>query len=386
MAEDPLAAARQALDRGEYGRVLRLLEPLAEEHPPVTATGAGLRLLMATALMGQGHTDRAADCCRALRSCPDSGLRAQARDLLMVLEAPQLRRPRSWSLTLPEIAGSEPLEGRGAWASRQQRPAAEEPPPPPVGPTRPPRGFALLVALLLVLLTWLLGGCMEVRTELRFDGPGRLQISHQLRGGSPHPAPWQRRFTAALEAGSFRSVSGSAGQLLRTPVLPAEDALGALAGSLQLAAEFAGMELPPPLLRLEERNWLLGVRQHLLVDLDLRAIQPLPGLDLALQLAPVLPGAVLRAEPLAALPLAAKPRNSAKDAAKAAAGGQEEVGAGPALRWPLQPGRRNVLELSCWRWSGLGVGAGAIGLALLLVLTLQRVRRSLGFGLPELPA
>lgn len=47
--EDPLAEARRALDRGDYGQVLRLLEPLQEERSPLTAAGAELRLLMATA-------------------------------------------------------------------------------------------------------------------------------------------------------------------------------------------------------------------------------------------------------------------------------------------------------------------------------------------------
>ena len=42
-----LAAARQAIDCGDYGRALRQLEPLAEQHGPRGAIGAGVRLLMA---------------------------------------------------------------------------------------------------------------------------------------------------------------------------------------------------------------------------------------------------------------------------------------------------------------------------------------------------
>jgi hypothetical protein len=54
--------------------------------------------------------------------------------------------------------------------------------------------------------------------------------------------------------------------------------------------------------------------------------------------------------------------------------------------WPLQSGRRNTLELECWRWSPLGLGSLVIALMLVLSLALQRLRVSLGFGLPELPA
>lgn len=377
MPEDPLAEARWALDRGEYGQVLRLLEPLQEERSPLTAAGAELRLLMATALMGQGRTDQAAACCRSLVRCQDPNLRVQAKALLMVLEAPELRRPSNWSLTLPDLTGTTPLEGVGDGVSRRSRRRPEPPPPPPVGPTRAPVGFAVVVAVVLLLLASLLGGCMEVRTELRFDGPGRLQVSHQLRSNAGPESPWQRRFVAALEGhepqlaspGPFHGRGGSGDQLLSTPVLPARQALAALTGSLELAGQLSGVALAAPVVRWEERNWLVGVRQHLLLELDLQPLEGIPGLDLALVLAPVRPAAVRQAAP--ATPVQAPPGD----------------GKGPRqLIWPLQPGQLNVLELRCWRWSGLGLGATAVGLALPLVLALQAIRRRLGFGLPELPA
>ena len=377
MAEDPLADARRALDRGEYGQVLRLLEPLQEERSPLTPAGAELRLLMATALMGQGQTDRAATCCRSLIRCRDATLRAQAKALLMVLEAPELRRPRDWSLTLPDLSGTTPIEGLGAGSSRRSRPRPEPPPPPPVGPTRAPVGFAILVAVVLLLLAALLGGCMEVRTELRFEGPGRLQVSHHLRSDTGTESPWQRRFTAALAGhapevpspGPFRSGGWIGEQVLSTPVLPAAQALQALASSLELAGRLGGVTLTAPAVRWEERNWLVGVQQHLVLELDLRDLDAIPGLDLAVGLAPVRPSAVLRAAPFGVETVPPSDR-----------------GERPRLLWPLQPGHINGLELRCWRWSGLGLGAVGVGVALPLVLALQGIRRRLGFGLPELPA
>ena len=377
MPEDPLAEARWALDRGEYGQVLRLLEPLQQERSPLTAAGAELRLLMATALMGQGRTDQAAACCRSLVRCQDPTLRAQAKALLMVLEAPELRRPSNWSLTLPDLTGTTPLEGVGAAVSRRSRRRPEPPPPPPVGPTRAPVGFAVVVAVVLLLLTSLLGGCMEVRTELRFEGPGRLQVSHQLRSNGGPESPWQRRFVAALgghepqipSPGPFRLTGGTGGPILSTPVLPARQALGALTGSLEVAGQLSGVALAAPVVRWEERNWLVGVRQHLLLELDLQPLEAMPGLDLTLVLAPVRPAAVLQAAPTAVVPAPPGDRQGRRQ-----------------LIWPLQPGQVNVLELRCWRWSGLGVGAVAVGLVLPLVLALQGIRRRLGFGLPELPA
>lgn len=366
-----LTEARLAIERGEYGLCLRLLEPLAEAHGPVSAIGAGVRLLQATALMGQGESERAIACCRSLQSCLDPTLRARARDLLLVLEAPALRRPREWSLTLPELGSGVSLEGLGSAPLRRRRPGPPPPPPPPVGETRPPRGFAAVAAILLalLLLASLLGGCLEVHSELRFAGPGRLQLSHQLASEAGARGPWPRRFEAALDQGSipFHREADPGGPRWSTGVLPAADALAALGQSLVTAGSLADVELPPPLLTLQETNWLLGVRQQLRLELDLRPLEGLPALSLELLLSPLRPQSVLVASPQPAV-------------------AASRAGLPPAVLWSLQPGRLNQLQIRCWRWSPVGVGGLLIALALLLALLLQRLRLALGFGLPQLPA
>lgn len=364
---DPLAAARRALDHGDYGQVIRQLEPLVEQHPPITPVGAQLQLLMATAWMGQGQSQRAIACCQRIRACTDGAVRAQARELLAVLEAPVLRRPREWSLTLPPLGEAPPLEGRvKGMGRRRRRRQAEEPPPPPVGPTRPPLGFALVVLAVLAGLAFLLGGCVQVRAELQFHGPGRLQVGFEQHAQGGPPSPWQRQFAGQLRRTGFSAAGAGAEPRWVSPVLPAAPALDLLASNLEAAAGLAGVSLPPPQLRLQERNWLVGVRQHLQLELDLRGIDNLPGVDLALELQPLRPAAVRRAEPQAAGPAGAA--------------------SAQRLQWPLQLGARNRLELRCWRWSPLGLGTVLIALALGLVSLLAALRRRLGFGLPELPA
>jgi hypothetical protein len=107
------------------------------------------------------------------------------------------------------------------------------------------------------------------------------------------------------------------------------------------------------------------VQQRFSCSLDLRALQPLPGLRLGVTLEPVPLRAVRSSAPL---PVA--PSRSAK----------------AQLRWPLQPGALNELELRCWRWSRLGLGALAIALLLALVALLQRLKIAAGFGPPQLPS
>jgi hypothetical protein len=366
-AGDPLAPARRALDHGDYGLVLRQLEPLVEQHPPSTPLGAQLQLMMATAWMGLGRGECAIACCRRLRGCGDAALRAQARELEAVLEAPVLRRPREWSLTLPALAEAPSLEGRMlSGAMRRRRTAEPElPPPPPVGPTRPPIGFALVVLVVLAALAFLLGGCMQVHAELQFHGPGRLQVAFEQHAPGGLPTPWQRQFSAGLKRQGLTPQGNAAEPRWQSEVLPARDALDLLSRNLEQAARLGGVSLPPPVLELRERNWLVGVRQQLSVELDLRGIEPLPGLEVRLDLVPLHLWAVRLAEPEAA--------------------GLADVQPGRVL-WPLRAGALNRLKVASWRWSPLGLGSLLIGLALLLVSLLARLRLALGFGLPELPA
>ncbi len=358
-----LALAHRALESGDYGACLRGLAPLADAHGASTALGGRIRLLMATALMGQGDSAGAAACCRSLRGCKDLTLRQQARDLEEVLEAPALQRPRNWSVQMPSLGELELVEGRSAMGSWRRRPRPEPPPPPPVGATKTPWGFAL-VAVALLLLTTLLAGCVQVETSLTFPAPGRLQITQTSTSRTGQALPWQRDLAAALGGGSVVVERDHGRQSLRNRPLPAGQALTWLGQSLERGAALAGVSLPKPELDLRERNWLIGVQQQLELAIDLRAVDSLPGLDLSFQFAPLDPQAVERATP-------------------------RPVQQGPGakeLHWPLEPGALNRLTWRTWRWSRLGLGALAVVLLLALALLLQRLRLRAGFGFPQLPA
>ena len=145
-------------------------------------------------------------------------------------------------------------------------------------------------------------------------------------------------------------------------------ALRLLEDSLAQGAELANLDLPAPELQFSERNWLIGVRQQLILRLDLETLQPLPGLKLSVDMDPMAMRAIQASGPIPAQAL-----RRAKDEPE-------------AVRWRLQPGSVNTLQLSCWRWSKLGLGSVAITLLLLLVALLQRLRLAAGFGLPQLPA
>ena len=99
-----LTIAETALERGDYGQCLEQLTPLAEARPLPDPEGARVRLLMVTALMGQGRDQEALTICQLLSRSGEPQLRQQARQLLTILEAPALDRPERWSMRLPPLS------------------------------------------------------------------------------------------------------------------------------------------------------------------------------------------------------------------------------------------------------------------------------------------
>ena len=342
-----LRAAEAALERGDYGQCLELLAPVAESHPLPDAHGARVRLLMVTAWMGQGNDSEAIATCRLLTRRGDPELRQQAKQLLTILEAPALTRPESWSMRLPQLEMSA-TGSRASSTVRRRKRRPPPPPPPPTGPTQAPAlGFAALVTAVLLGLTLLLSGCIRIEADLTIPGPDRVALSWQVQSGNGRLLPWQSRFEEKLHHDLPQlqvSHPGPGAQRIVSAAQSMRIVSSELERMVQLAAESAGMELPSPSLTLRERNWIVGVQQTLVLDLDLSTLPEIPDLEILVN-----------------------------------------MDEGSTLH-RLHGGERMTAERHNWSWSGLGLGSIAVALLLLLSLLLQGIRRNLGFGFPELPS
>ena len=337
------------LERGDYGQALELLNPLAEAHPIATPEGSQVRLLMITAWMGQGQDQQALTMARALSRSGDVDKRQQAKQLVDILDAPSLERPESWTMRLPAIevtaTGGSPPAGSSQRRSRKPNP----PPPPPTGPTRAPGvGFAVVVLAVLAGLTLLLSGCVRIDADLELRGPDRMELIWQVQSINDQPLPWQKNFEQRLkrELPELHVEHPAPGLQRMTPGVQSSRDLNLLLQKMvALAGQTAGVDrLTPPEFSLVERNWLVGIQQRLHLELDLRDLPNIPGLEFHLR-----------------------------------------VDHGQ-LQHTVRGGEQVVIEQSRWRWSPLGLGSLLILVLMGCSLALQGVRRKLGFGFPELPA
>jgi FimV-like protein len=336
MAMEP--EVRRALDSGEYCKVVSLLQPLQEKLSASNWEGAELRLWLATAYQGLGDQAQAVACCREVLMAGSSEQRRQAQAVLTIIEAPVLQRPKEWSIELPSLGSSPPLEGLAKGAGpggRKLLAKTLKPPAPPVGKTKAPLGFALVASLVFVVITLLLSGCMRLDGTIEFHGPGRFQFQQQLQGQA-----------------QVRSAVLTMGQLEPLIIKKLD----------QLELEY-GISLPAPQINWRERNWLIGVQQQIQLNWDLAELDPLAGLSLHLHFRPLSQKAVRYAEPLEVI--------------------GEELN---SLDWQLLPGAVNNFAFSCWRWSVLGLGSVVIALLLCLSLLLQILSFKAPLGRDRSPA
>ncbi len=361
-----LAEAEAALARGDYGQCLAFLKPLLKSHPLPSEEGGKIGILMVTAYMGLGDEQTAVSTCRLITKCKNNELRQRAKQLLQVLEAPSLQRPKNWSVRLPNIEMTALTGKKSKQLGRQSiRSSSLTPPPPPTGPTQGLGiGFSSLVLIVLIGLTVLLSGCVQITTEINLTGPDQINLGWELESTSQKLLPWQVQFQDILKKSVPKvevSTTPQGSQKIITPSLSSKEANLFLQNIYSKAANASGIKFTNPELTLSESNWLIGIKQDLSFVVDLTELPNIPGLNLAVRLSST-----------------SNPQDFIPSTRLATKNRLEDP-------QPLILGELNKIEIHRWRWNVLGIGSILILFLLAITLTLQSIRLKLGFGFPELP-
>lgn len=110
-------AGKAAFEVGKYRISVQRLEAATTLVNPNSRLGGEVQIWLVTAYEANGQTQEAIALCRRLTKHPDSETRKQSKNLLYILEAPQLQRRAEWMTQIPDLAGladSEPQERRGS--------------------------------------------------------------------------------------------------------------------------------------------------------------------------------------------------------------------------------------------------------------------------------
>ncbi len=355
-----IKAAEVALEKGDYNFCIKTVDPLLQEFKSETEIGGQLRLLIITAYMGKGDEQQAINICQILIHNKKETVRQQAKQLLSILDAPHLPRPSNWSVEIPKIEMEPSLKS----SFRKVKKKIEKINHPPTGPTKSlDFGFSLITSLIILLLTFLLSGCVDISTNLSVTGPDRLKISLDINSNSGESIPWQMEFEDNLtkKHSILRLETFENKQHFESPAIRFEEANRLLQEIASVASETSGFKINKPEIITNNKNWIVGTRQNFKIYFDLREIPKIPGLKINIIINEVVNKKIFKSQTL-----------------------QPSYKKGLTY-FPLDIGEINQLEISNWEWNQLSVGIIWIIALILLSLSLQKFRLQMGFGFPELP-
>ena len=97
-------AGKVAFERGQYRESVQHLEKASALVARNSRLGGEVQIWLVTALEAAGQTTDAIALCEQLKRHPDLETSKQARSLLYILQAPQLKRPDQWMTQIPDLA------------------------------------------------------------------------------------------------------------------------------------------------------------------------------------------------------------------------------------------------------------------------------------------
>jgi tetratricopeptide (TPR) repeat protein len=146
-------AGRAAFERGQYRLSVQLLQEASQQVAFTSRQGGEVQTWLVTAYQAMGKSDEAKNLCRQLTHHPIYSIRTQAKQVLYILEAPQLQRPPEWMSTIPDLEKLPDSEPKYQKGQNPYRPAEI---PEVTGQVNTQDNRFIWVALGLILL--LLGG------------------------------------------------------------------------------------------------------------------------------------------------------------------------------------------------------------------------------------
>ncbi len=146
-------AGKLALERGQYRLSVQNLEEANQLVASSSQLGGEVQMWLVTAYQAVGRLEDAISLCRKLTHHNDLEIRKQSQQVLYIIEAPQLQRPREWMTEIPEIGNSLAEESRYAGSgSGSKKPSISPLKPVDFSQVNTKDNSFIWVALLAVLL------------------------------------------------------------------------------------------------------------------------------------------------------------------------------------------------------------------------------------------
>jgi tetratricopeptide (TPR) repeat protein len=114
-------AGKDAFERGQYSRSVQYLQEARELSTRSSRLGGEVQIWLLTAYQAAGKQQEAIALGQELYTHPHPEIRKQAKRLLYIIQAPQLKRPKEWMTQIPDFAGMSDRNSQYVAAKKQKK-------------------------------------------------------------------------------------------------------------------------------------------------------------------------------------------------------------------------------------------------------------------------
>ena len=103
---------KKALENGKYRVSIENLQSAKELVGFSSNLGAEVQMLLATAYQAAGKRQEAVALCQELANHPNLRMRQKAKDVLYIIQAPELQRPPEWMSQIPDLSSGDSTQAQ----------------------------------------------------------------------------------------------------------------------------------------------------------------------------------------------------------------------------------------------------------------------------------
>jgi tetratricopeptide (TPR) repeat protein len=115
---------KYAFERGQYRLSIEQLEAAIKLVGNHSRLGGEAQMWLVNAYQAAGRQQEALALCQQLTTHPHSEIRRQSKDLLYIIKAPRLKRPKEWMSEIPDLnsLSESPAQYRGGSGKSKIKP------------------------------------------------------------------------------------------------------------------------------------------------------------------------------------------------------------------------------------------------------------------------
>jgi len=363
--EQVINKAELALNNGEYNYCINLLSPLLEKYTTSTNAGVNIRMILITSLSGVNRKKESIEICKQLRKSKYSHVREEAKALLQILDSPNLKIPDNWNVKFEDSIIDKELKQnilQNKYSNKAQKyiKISDQ----PTGETKPfQKGFMILTFTVLLLIIFLLSGCVKIENNL--DLRGIDSISYDLKIDSKYlkKIPWQLNFESEIKKinSSNEIFIDDDIFLLHKNGLNVIETEKNINKILKIASANISTNLKDIEIDKFEKNYILRKKYLYKINLDLLELENFNDLEIFINI--INPTKAFLYE-----------NNKNINANK------------NKISWKILPGEINHIEFSFWYWNRSLIWTLVVILMIMFAYYIRKKRYELGSNLPQLPS